>query len=365
MTQTEKDSLVARLLAHADTQIEDNNRYIRKADDLMREAAAALSRPEQVVKASDIISQIALWADDEGLELSYGQGADLARRILAALHPAPSSSPAIGVRAVTTVDDIAKIIDPHSFLPDNSGDDLIGEMVKNGMEDARSKARRILSALHPAPEAASAGEAGIDEATMGRRWRVFEAIQHGWWGIEIDGDEEPLLYPIKTARETLIRLVDIHNTALSAASKVRHPAPEAASVEAAEADTHAFKNFHRLLCERFDYTHDEVDWRRDQVSLIEWIANRKAAPSPKGVSDGVREWQPMDSAPRDGTKFDVWYPAHGHDTAYRLTDVYWSDVQDDFCTDGQFGPEEPAPLMLYPRPTHWQPTPAAPMSQEG
>jgi hypothetical protein len=34
---------------------------------------------------------------------------------------------------------------------------------------------------------------------------------------------------------------------------------------------HEFKNFHRLLCERFGYTHDEVNWKRDQISLIEWI----------------------------------------------------------------------------------------------
>jgi hypothetical protein len=38
-----------------------------------------------------------------------------------------------------------------------------------------------------------------------------------------------------------------------------------------------FKNFHRLLCERFGYGHDEVDWKRDQLSLIEWIAKRHAA----------------------------------------------------------------------------------------
>lgn len=41
---------------------------------------------------------------------------------------------------------------------------------------------------------------------------------------------------------------------------------------------HEFKNFHRLLCERFDYPHDEIDWRRDQLSLIEWIANRQSTP---------------------------------------------------------------------------------------
>ncbi len=34
----------------------------------------------------------------------------------------------------------------------------------------------------------------------------------------------------------------------------------------------AFKNFHRSLCDRFGYTHDEKDWRRDQASLIEHIA---------------------------------------------------------------------------------------------
>lgn len=40
-----------------------------------------------------------------------------------------------------------------------------------------------------------------------------------------------------------------------------------------------FKNFHRLLCERFGYGHDEKDWHRDQLSLIEWIA-QKHSPEP-------------------------------------------------------------------------------------
>lgn len=35
-----------------------------------------------------------------------------------------------------------------------------------------------------------------------------------------------------------------------------------------------FKNFHRLLCERFGYAHDPVDWKRDQLSLIEHIASQ-------------------------------------------------------------------------------------------
>lgn len=34
----------------------------------------------------------------------------------------------------------------------------------------------------------------------------------------------------------------------------------------------SFKNFHRSLCERFGYFHDEIDWQRDQASLEEHIA---------------------------------------------------------------------------------------------
>ncbi|MEI7296643.1 hypothetical protein WCQ02_31255 [Paraburkholderia tropica] len=50
-----------------------------------------------------------------------------------------------------------------------------------------------------------------------------------------------------------------------------------------------FKNFHRLLCERFGYVHDEKDWQRDQLSLIEWISARAASPQSgeKTTFDGV------------------------------------------------------------------------------
>lgn len=36
-----------------------------------------------------------------------------------------------------------------------------------------------------------------------------------------------------------------------------------------------FKNFHSILCERFDYCHDNTDWKRDQLSLIEHIAKSR------------------------------------------------------------------------------------------
>jgi hypothetical protein len=41
-----------------------------------------------------------------------------------------------------------------------------------------------------------------------------------------------------------------------------------------------FKRFHQQLCERFGYVHDERDWKRDQLSLIEHIARRAALASP-------------------------------------------------------------------------------------
>jgi hypothetical protein len=42
-----------------------------------------------------------------------------------------------------------------------------------------------------------------------------------------------------------------------------------------------FKNFHRLLCERFGYVHDPLDWQRDQLSLIEHIASHSAKEASK------------------------------------------------------------------------------------
>ena len=43
--------------------------------------------------------------------------------------------------------------------------------------------------------------------------------------------------------------------------------------EELEQEQASFENFHRSLCERFGYVHDPVDWKRDQVSLIEHIAS--------------------------------------------------------------------------------------------
>ncbi|MGS0546054.1 hypothetical protein ACU8WE_26230 [Pseudomonas parakoreensis] len=55
---------------------------------------------------------------------------------------------------------------------------------------------------------------------------------------------------------------------LAAASRIRR---QEANIEQMKA---GFKNFHRSLCERFGYFHDEADWQRDQLSLEEHIATQ-------------------------------------------------------------------------------------------
>lgn len=60
-----------------------------------------------------------------------------------------------------------------------------------------------------------------------------------------------------------------------------------------------FKNFHRLLCERFGYVHDEKDWKRDQLSLIEWIAtHRMVEPGVTAEDDPWAKCDHMTAVPR-------------------------------------------------------------------
>lgn len=49
-----------------------------------------------------------------------------------------------------------------------------------------------------------------------------------------------------------------------------------------------YKNFHRSLCARFGYGHDEVHFRRDLVSLEEAIAAKVAAPAAGDALDAAR-----------------------------------------------------------------------------
>lgn len=108
------------------------------------------------------------------------------------------------------------------------------------------------------------------------------------------------------------------------------------------------RRYPRIEYEPVEVTHDEPQDR----------AKGRSAPANAndhhGGDDAMTDWQAIETAPRGGTKFDAWQ----HDQ--RVVDVYWSDIQDAWCIDGQYGPEEPTPLALSPPITHWMQPPSPP-----
>lgn len=114
-----------------------------------------------------------------------------------------------------------------------------------------------------------------------------------------------------------------------------------------DAALRAFKNFHRLLCERFGCAHDEQDWRRDQLSLIEHIAALRAA----------NRWVPVGEA----------LPVSGRVVLIAGGIGYWKDPCPEY-PDGQWftltGFDWPGAPIRW-NVTHWheQPLPPGPGSE--
>ncbi len=67
----------------------------------------------------------------------------------------------------------------------------------------------------------------------------------------------------------------------------------------------------------------------------------------------MSEWREIATAPRDGTRFDVWLASND---GYRVTDLW-------FGGDGKLYGGDPWPADLQAWPTHWMPLPAAPEAQ--
>jgi hypothetical protein len=101
------------------------------------------------------------------------------------------------------------------------------------------------------------------------------------------------------------------------------------------------------------------DWRPTRA-YVEGVRNEMRDALSALRASPPMGWQTFDTAPRDGTKFDVWYPEHFGQPAQRMVGVYWSTAEDWFCTDGRYGPDEPQPIASFPHPSHWQPLPAPP-----
>jgi hypothetical protein len=62
------------------------------------------------------------------------------------------------------------------------------------------------------------------------------------------------------------------------------------------------------------------------------------------------EWQPIESAPKDGTPVDIWC------AGFRYTDAYWGRVANEWLD------EDGDPIKDYygEEPTHWMPLPSPP-----
>lgn len=98
----------------------------------------------------------------------------------------------------------------------------------------------------------------------------------------------------------------------------------------------------------------------------------RAAPPPAPAAPSAAQWMPIETAPKDGTRIDVWLS--DDEFPMRRTDVYWGRPhhecgeagsycdscppdRDMWCDDLSYG--EPEDL----NPTHWMPIAAAPGAQ--
>jgi hypothetical protein len=110
--------------------------------------------------------------------------------------------------------------------------------------------------------------------------------------IEQAEKQEPVAHSLKDAVFAVLEGFTLPHDVRKILEAAYYTTPPAAPAQNSD---HEFKNFHRVLCERFGYTHDEVDWKRDQVSLIEWIAKQVNPAAP--VQEPVAWWVPKHKAP--------------------------------------------------------------------
>lgn len=68
----------------------------------------------------------------------------------------------------------------------------------------------------------------------------------------------------------------------------------------------------------------------------------------------MTQWQPIESAPKDGTKVDLW-TFNGE----RWCDCWWHKGQEAWASDWSCQSERGF-VIRYGQPTHWMPLPAPP-----
>lgn len=90
------------------------------------------------------------------------------------------------------------------------------------------------------------------------------------------------------------------------------------------------------------------------------LAAKVAAYEAFAFAQCQQQWQPIETAPKDGTKFDAWLTfKRSNSQSYRRTDVWWTDREDGnnhWTWDGQWNGRLSPDIEL----THWIPRPAPP-----
>lgn len=101
-----------------------------------------------------------------------------------------------------------------------------------------------------------------------------------------------------------------------------------------------------------DYANPQIAGKYlSQTAGIAWEAWQAASVSP---------WQPIETAPRDGTPVDLWITLSGGN-AFRMADCYWRNERWEYHSLPEYGHSmELCPIESHWIPTHWLPLPKGP-----